>query len=159
MKSRRRGPRRHLRTGAAEGQLRVLMPELLGAVIHAARTRCGLAQAELSARLEVPPPALSKLEKGHTTMSVYHLDRYAEALGEGEDQGSWQGWELYRRASTVADLLADRGYSVWWLAPQRVEEQERLRGRELAEVVRELWEEAAAIEHGEAFDRLVEGQR
>lgn len=159
MASRLRGPRRHLRTGAAEGPLRVLMPELLGAVIHTARTRCGLAQAELSARLDVPPPALSKLEKGHTTMSVYHLDRYAEALSEDEEEGGWRGWELYRRASTLADLLADRGYSVWWLAPKRVEDQERLRGRELAAVVRELWEEAEAIEHEEAVDRVFAGQR
>lgn len=143
----KRGPRRHRRSGARDGDKpNVSMAALLGVVLYVARKDVGLGQIELGERLGVPQSGISKMERGRTTLSVYHLDRYAEALYSDDDEGGADGWELYRRACSLADLLADRGYEVWWTSPQAKEGASFIRGRELADLIEGLWERAREAE-------------
>lgn len=147
MAPRRRGPRRHLRTGREGAGPPILMPELLGTVLIEARSRAGLRQAHVAEQLRVPQSGISKLERGVTTLSLYHLDRYAETL-------EWTGWELYRRASTLADLLAEEGKVVWWEVPEEVGGDERVRRRMLRDLVRDRWNQADGLEREQDFDAL-----
>jgi len=152
MPQKKRGPRRHRRSGAQNGdQPNVSMAALLGVVLYVARKDVGLGQIELGERLGIPQSGISKIERGRTTLSVYHLDRYAEALYTDEEAGGSDGWEFYRRACSLADLLAERGYEVWWTSPQAKEGVSFIRGRELAELVERLWERAREAEADDDF--------
>lgn len=130
------------------------MAHLVEAVLYLARRDDGLGQVEMGEKLRMPQSAVSKFERGQTTLAVHHLDRIAEALGEGQgdDAREWEGWQLYRRATTLADLLATRGYEVWWIGAEPPDGVTILRGRRLAEKLRRLWARAERSEWEEDCD-------
>jgi transcriptional regulator with XRE-family HTH domain len=54
---------------------------ILGEVLTRVREAVGVKQAELAARLGVPPSYLSKIENGTRRLDVIELVRIAEAMG------------------------------------------------------------------------------
>jgi len=137
-----RGPRAYLRLGAVqEDEPRALMTELLGMVLTRYRRRARLGQAAVARRMEIPQSTISRLERGTTTLSVYYLDRYAEAVDV-------EGWEIYRRACTLADLLVEVGTSIWWEVDEPSEDLVTPR-RELERAVDSLWDRARRTERKE----------
>jgi transcriptional regulator with XRE-family HTH domain len=54
---------------------------ILGEVLTRVREAAGVRQAELAARLGVPPSYLSKIENGTRRLDVIELVRIAEAMG------------------------------------------------------------------------------
>ena len=66
-------------TGFEPGRC-VGMPKVYGRVLALARESLGVSQTALGRELEVQPSAISRLEKGLTTLPVYFLDHVAIAL-------------------------------------------------------------------------------
>ena len=54
---------------------------ILGAILARTRERAGLKQAELAARLGLPPSYLSKIENGVRRLDVIELIQIADAIG------------------------------------------------------------------------------
>lgn len=54
---------------------------VLGEVVLRARERAGLKQADVAAKLGLPPSYLSKVESGTRRLDVIELIRIAEAIG------------------------------------------------------------------------------
>jgi transcriptional regulator with XRE-family HTH domain len=141
-----RGPRFQSATAlpTAPGS-RVLMPELLGRVLALARRGVEASQAEVAKRTGLPASTVSKLELGVVSAAVHHLDALAEAYrGLAEARGvevPWEGWQLHRVATAVAEALAEEGIACIWERRDLVaEDDERyLRGRELTVRVRRAW--------------------
>ena len=125
----------------------VLMPDLLGAVIRRARILVDVTQVQLAERLQMPQAAISKLERGQMTMSVYHLDLIADILTEyAEDQDLdpddyfWEGWHLHAIASRIADRLESRGHVLLWEPASSIEDPRLYtRGKRLYEKVVRAW--------------------
>jgi transcriptional regulator with XRE-family HTH domain len=59
---------------------------ILGTVLTRVREAAGVKQAELAARLGVPPSYLSKIENGTRRLDVIELIRIAEAIGADPDE-------------------------------------------------------------------------
>ena len=54
---------------------------ILGDILARTRERAGLKQAELAARLRLPPSYLSKIENGTRRLDVIELIQIADAMG------------------------------------------------------------------------------
>ena len=122
------------------------MPELLGRVLWYIRHSLVVSQREVADWLHMPASTVSKLELGTITAAVHHLDALAAAFSHfderdrGADAVEWQGWELHRVATQIAERLGEQGYTVLW-ADTEPEADARLycRGRRLAALVRDYW--------------------
>jgi transcriptional regulator with XRE-family HTH domain len=68
---------------------------ILGLVLRFARKDAGLTQKAVADAFGLPSAALCKLEKGTTTVALWHLDRYGEIVGV-------PGWALHRAATEIA---------------------------------------------------------
>ena len=137
-----RGPRPYLRTGRQhDDDDRALMTELLGLVLARYRREARMGQTTVARRLEIPQSTISRLERGETTLSVYYLDRYGESVGV-------EGWEIYRRACTLAELLVEEGISIWWEVDAASKDLV-LRRRDLARTVAVFWRRAEKRERKE----------
>ena len=55
--------------------------KILGDILVRARSRAGLKQSDVAARLELPPSYLSKVENGTRRLDVIELIQIAEAMG------------------------------------------------------------------------------
>ncbi|MFH1465064.1 MAG: helix-turn-helix transcriptional regulator [Pseudomonadota bacterium] len=129
---------------------RVLMPELLGRVLATIRRSLDVSQKEVADWLYMPASTVSKLELGSIHAAVHHLDALAAAFSffEERDRGGeapgWQGWELHRMATRIADALGEQGYTVLWAdmeagAEAGADARLYCRGRRLAALVRDCW--------------------
>ncbi len=126
--------------------MRVLMPELLGRVIWIVRRGLAASQQQLAEAVNLPPSTVSKLELGNVSVAVHHLDALAGAFSgfdrelRGERAESWEGWELHRIASVIADRLGERGYAVLWQRPDLADDEALYtRGKTLVALMKECW--------------------
>jgi len=125
----------------------VLMPDLFGAVVRRARVLTSVTQVQIAERLQMPQAAISKLERGQMTMSVYHLDLIADILAEhaeaqdlDPDLYFWEGWHLHAIAARIADRLERRGHVLLWEPASSIEDPKLYtRGKLLYEKVSRLW--------------------
>ena len=122
------------------------MPELLGKVLWFVRHGLDVSQQDVADWLSMPASTMSKLELGTITAAVHHLDALARAFthfeeqDRGADSRAWEGWELHRVATRIADVLAEKGYVVLWAElPEGADETLYCRGRKLAALVRDCW--------------------
>ena len=105
---------------------RVMMPQVLGGVIRLARLSSGASLRGMAQLLEVTPPVLNHVETGKMAVTAFQLEVLAyvltrlEAERFGEAGVRWQGWELLRIATEIADALEVAGYWVQWKSPRRV---------------------------------------
>jgi len=145
--TRHRGPRlvRAIPLTTEPGR-RILMPELLGRVLWYVRHELVVSQREVADWLHMPASTVSKLELGTITAAVHHLDALAAAFShfEERDRGAaaveWEGWELHRVATEIAEALGERGYAVLWTnLEDGADERLYCRGRKLAALVRDNW--------------------
>ncbi len=125
------------------------MPDLLGAVLRRARILSGVTQVQVAERLRMPQAAISKLENGQMTMSVYHLDLIADILTEhlGGDEPEaqhhvWAGWQLHAITAHISEQLEGRDYIVVWEPARSIENPDLYtRGKRLYRRVCRLWPE------------------
>jgi transcriptional regulator with XRE-family HTH domain len=122
------------------------MPELLGKVLWFVRHGLDVSQQDVADWLAMPASTVSKLELGTITAAVHHLDALARAFThfEAQDRGDaaqgWEGWELHRVTTRLAEALAEKGYVVLWAEmPEGADETLYCRGRKIAAVVRDCW--------------------
>lgn len=137
----RRGPRLLDGVELEADVLGVLMPQVIGVTLRMARKAQRVSQVELAHRLRVPQSTVSKLERGTITQGVYHLDLFAEAISNEDLE--WQGWELFRVASRLADLLDHReGLRAYWISPGKAPPGRFVAGTELRRLAIKWWHEA-----------------
>ena len=122
------------------------MPELLGRVCWLVRRGIGATQQQVADHVHMPAATVSKLELGIVTMAVHHLDALAGAYTaldralRGDDVPAWEGWELHRIADGIAACLGDRGYAVFWLRPDLVDNEALYtRGKHLVAAMKDCW--------------------
>jgi transcriptional regulator with XRE-family HTH domain len=72
---------------------------ILGVVLTRVREAAGVKQAELAARLGVPPSYLSKIENGTRRLDVIELVQVAEAIGVDPSEIVRQVTEALRRGA------------------------------------------------------------
>lgn len=73
-------PRSSPDDGDAQGPVLAIDPALAEA-LAAARSRAGLTQAQLAARMGTTQTVIARLERGRTKPSTRTLERFAEATG------------------------------------------------------------------------------
>jgi transcriptional regulator with XRE-family HTH domain len=145
--TRHRGPRLVPATPLpTEPGRRILMPELLGRVLWYLRHSLVVSQREVAEWLGMPTSTVSKLELGTITAAVHHLDALAaafshfEARDRGEETVGWEGWQLHRVVTVLAERLDEQGYTVLWAdLEDGADRGLYCRGRKLGALVQDYW--------------------
>lgn len=142
-----RGPQEFRPRGEPQdGGERVLIPLVLGGVIHLARRAAGFTNPSLATALNVSSPTVTHLELGVIAATAYHLDLLAHVLTEalrekkGLDHPGWQGWQLMYVASRITDELEALGHVGYWNSPrQETDPDQYLHGAAFLELIETLW--------------------
>jgi|SRR5271155_2627884 len=79
--------------------------QVVGHVVRGHRELQGLSLAEMAESMELSASGWSRVETGHTTVTVVHLVRAARRLGVPP-------WEIVRQADLVVSWLEARGVVV-----------------------------------------------